>query len=351
MKSAELEAFVRALPKAELHLHLEGSIPPVLAERLAARRGVTLPPAYASGRPAGAPVFAHFTAFIELYIALSSCLQQAEDVLAAVEDLALRLDEQGVRYAEVTFTPLTHIQRGVAAEALVDGLVGGREAARQRDVELRFVFDVVRSFPDQAEPTLDFARSMRARDEASVIGLGIGGPEGPTWPTQPLAPTFAIARAEGFHSVPHAGEQWGPTSIREAIELAHAERIGHGVRCLEDPDLVRLLCERNIALEVCPTSNVALGVCASLAEHPLPRLLEAGVPLSLGSDDPPLFGTDLVSEYLQCAEAFAWRPAEIRTLARAAIEHAFMPASLRARLVAEQDAVPDPSTAHSAHRG
>jgi adenosine deaminase len=337
---------VRALPKAELHIHLEGSMPAALARRLAERRGVVLPGAYAVGAPAGLPVFTDFEAFIQLYVALSSCLQQAEDVVATVDDLAERLDAQGVRYAEVTFTPLTHIRRGVAAQALVDGLLEGREAAARRNVELRYVFDVVRCFPDQAAPTLDFARAIRVRDESSVIGLGIGGPEGPKWPTQPLAPTFATARAEGFHSVPHAGEQWGPPSIRDALDLAMAERIGHGVRCLEDAQLVRELCDRGIALEVCPTSNVRLGVCPSLAEHPLPRLLEAGLAVSLGSDDPPLFGTDLVTEYVRCAEAFGWSASTIRTLARAALEHAFMPETLRARLSSAQDAVPEPSFAH-----
>jgi aminodeoxyfutalosine deaminase len=336
-----LEAFVRALPKAELHLHLEGSMRPALARRLAARRGVELPSAYL-GPDAGLPAFADFEAFIALYMALSSCLQQAEDVLAVVDDLAEQLDAQGVRYAEVTFTPLTHVRRGVAPQVLVDGLIAGRDAARRRDVEVRYVFDVVRCFPDQAAPTLDFARAMRAREEASVVGLGIGGPEGPKWPTQPLVPTFHAARAEGLHSVPHAGEQWGPSSIREALDLALAERIGHGVRCLEDPALVRTLCERGIPLEVCPTSNVALGVAPSLAEHPLPQLLEAGLRVSLGSDDPPLFGTDLVSEYVRCAEAFGWGPATIRGLARASLEHAFMPEPLRARLTRAQDAVPDP---------
>ena len=343
--AAEIEAFVRALPKAELHLHLEGSITPVLAGRLATRRSVTLPPAYLVVAPGAAPHFPSFEAFIQLYVALSSCLQQAEDVALAVGDLAERLDQQGVRHAEVTFTPLTHIQRGVASEVLIEGLLAGRRAARELGVELRYVFDIVRCFPEQAEPTLDFARSVRAREEAAVVGLGIGGPEGPRWPTEPLAATFAAARAEGLHSVPHAGEQWGPQSIREAIELAHAERIGHGVRCIEDPELVRLLCERGIALEVCPTSNVALGVSRSIDEHPLPRLIEAGLSVSLGSDDPPLFGTDLVQEYVRCAQAFGWGPTQIRRLARASLEQAFMPASERARLGAAQDAVPDPSFA------
>jgi aminodeoxyfutalosine deaminase len=338
----DLEAFVRALPKAELHVHLEGSMRPALARRLAARRGVELPSAYRASMSSETPVFADFDEFIALYVALSSCLQQAEDVVATVDDLARRLDEQGVRYAEVTFTPLTHIRRGVPPEVLVEGLVEGRRAARERDVEVRYVFDVVRCFPDQAVPTLDFARAMRARDEASVIGLGIGGPEGARWPTAPLMPVFREARADRFHSVPHAGEQWGPQSIRDALDLAFAERIGHGVRCLEDPALVRELCERGIALEVCPTSNVRLGVCASLAEHPLPRLLEAGLPVSLNSDDPPLFGTDLVTEFLRCAEAFDWSPSTVRALARASLEHAFMPPALRARLTRAQDAIEDP---------
>jgi adenosine deaminase len=193
--------------------------------------------------------------------------------------------------------------------------------------------------------TLAFGRSVARMDGDAVVGLGIGGPEGPQYPLEALAETFRAGREDGFRSLPHAGEQDGAASIRAALDLVGAERIGHGIRCLEDPSLVSELIERGVPLEVCPTSNVALGICRSLAEHPLPRLIEAGVPLSLGSDDPPLFGTDLVDEYVRCAHMFGWGPSTIRALARASLEHAFMPEPMRARMAEAQDIIPDPPLA------
>nr|WP_255216094.1 adenosine deaminase [Pseudenhygromyxa sp. WMMC2535] len=323
------------MPKAELHVHLEGSIVPELALRLAARRGVTLPGA--EGGVEGlreAYRFRRFTDFIALYVALSRCLERPEDFCDAVVGVAARLGAQQVRWAELTFTPMTHVARGVDADAMLAGLAEGRQRARaEHGVEIAWVFDVVRSFPDQAAPTLDLA--VRGREQG-VISLGVGGPEGPRWPVDAMAPVFARAKAEGLHSVPHAGEQDGPESIRANLELLGAERIGHGVRCVEDPALMATLRERGIPLELCPTSNVVLGFYPSLAEHPLPRLLAAGLPLSINSDDPPLFGTTLVEEYRRCAASFAWDRAQVLAVAAAAVEHSFMSAAGKRALLAEQ---------------
>jgi adenosine deaminase len=306
--------FVVALPKAELHLHLEGSVTPEVALRLAARHGVRLP-AYR---------FTGFREFLELYIALSRCLQEAQDVVEVAVDLARRLAAQNVRWAEVTFTPLTHVARGVREEHLVAGLHEGRlRAEAEHGVCLRWVFDVVRSFPDQAEPTVDFALAVRARDDEAVIGVGVGGPEGDRYPMATIAAAVQRAKALGLRSLPHAGENAGAASIWTAVRELGADRIGHGVRCLEDPALVDWLREHAIPLEVCPGSNVALGVVPSLSQHPLPRLLDAGLAVSIGSDDPPLFGTDLVGELTACADAFGWDAAMLRRLADASFAHAF----------------------------
>jgi adenosine deaminase len=336
--------FVLALPKAELHLHLEGSVTPVVALRLAARRGVRLP-----GDDRGAEGlraayrFTGFSDFLELYIAVSRCLQEPEDIAEITVDLAQRLAAQNVRWAEVTFTPMTHVARGVARERLWDGLQEGRmRAEAEHAVCLRWVFDVVRSFPDQAEPTIDFALGMRARDPESVVGVGVGGPEGERYPMDTIATAVRRAKAEGLRSLPHAGENAGAASIWMAVRELGADRIGHGVRCLEDPALVEWLREHAIPLEVCPGSNVALRVVPSLREHPLPRLLHAGLNVTLGSDDPPLFGTDLVAEFTSCADAFGWDAAMLRRLADASFAHAFAPRERVAGWRAAVAAVPNP---------
>jgi aminodeoxyfutalosine deaminase len=330
-----LEAFIRALPKVELHVHLEGSILPELALRLARRRNVELPGAERGEQGLReAYRFTSFRDFLKVYIALSSTLQQAEDFADAVVGVGEALAAQQVRRAEMTFTPMTHVARGVDPDAMLDGLAEGRRRARaEHGVELAWVFDVVRSVPGQAEQTL--ALALRGREEG-VIAIGVGGPEGPAWSVGPLAEVFARGKAEGLRSVPHAGEQWGAPSLRETLDLLGPDRIGHGVRCLEDMGIVAELRDRGIALEVCPSSNVALGVCSSFGEHPLPRLLEAGLAVSLGSDDPPLFGTTLIEEYRRCAAAFGWGRGEVLAIAQAAVEQSFMSDEAKVLLLAEQ---------------
>lgn len=338
-----LRAFVRALPKAELHVHLEGSIPPELALVLAARHGVRLPGADGGVQGVRAAFrFVDFRRFIEVYLALSRCLRTVTDVREVVVALAERAAAQGVVHAEVTFTPMTHIVRGVAAEVLIEGLVEGRARAAELGVSLMFVPDIVRGFADQAAPTLDFALALRRREDGAVAGLGLAGPEGDDHPLAPVLDVFARARSEGLRSLPHAGEFLGPPSVRAAMDELAADRIGHGVRAIEDADLVAELAARQIPLEVCPSSNVALGVVADLDDHPLPRLLAAGVAVSLATDDPALFGVDLVDEYLRCAAAYGWGPATLRSLAEASLRHASLTPERREVWLAATAAVPDP---------
>jgi adenosine deaminase len=198
------------------------------------------------------------------------------------------------------------------------------------------VFDIVRHRFDEGAPTLELA--LRGRD-SGVIGLGFAGPEAPQWPTAPYAPIFARARAEGLRSLPHAGELDGATSVWSALQELGADRIGHGVRCLEDPRLVDHLRERQIPLEVCPSSNLGIGLFPGLAAHPLPQLLASGLAVSLASDDPPMFATSVNEEYRRCAATFAWDAAQVAALARNSVLHSFMAAEAKARLLAEQAAV------------
>jgi adenosine deaminase len=329
--ASQLRQWLRDLPKAELHVHLEGSVPPALALKLAARNGVLLPGAERG--LAGlieAYTFRNFDDFLRLYVAISKCFVAEIDFRDAVVGVAERFAQSGIVYAEVTFTPMTHVQRGVDAEVMLAGLEAGRVAAlEQHGVDLAWVFDIVRCFPDQSDPTLELA--LRARDRG-VVALGIGGPENDDLPTEPFVEVFARARAEGLRAVPHAGEQRGAHGVREAIELLHADRIGHGVRAIEDPRVVELLIERGIPLEVCPGSNLKLGVAESLDAHPLQRLDRAGVAFSLASDDPALFQLDLLDEYLSVGAAYGWGPQRLFEVACAALEHSFLPEERRREL-------------------
>lgn len=341
MESDALEALIVAMPKAELHVHLEGSVTPEFACRLAARHGAELP-----GQERGveglreAYRFASFHDFLQLYLAVTKCFVDANDFAEATIDLCRQLAAQNVRYAEVTFTPWTHVSLGRPVQALHEGLREGRSRGREQyGVELRWVFDVVRSFPDQAESTVGFALDHRKVDPTSVVGIGVGGPEADRYPMDQIAQAFARGRSEGLKSLPHAGENAGASSMWTAVRELEADRIGHGIRCLEDPALVEHLIEHRVPIEVCPHSNVALGVVPTLEAHPLPKLLAAGVPLSLGSDDPPMFHTDLLNELRGCARAFEWEPRTVIDLCQAALEHSFAPEDLKKRLLAEQQAV------------
>lgn len=335
MLDPRLEALIVRLPKAELHVHLEGSIPPELAVRLAQRHGRTLP-----GMAAGADGlrghyrFADFGEFVRMYLAISACLVDARDFCDIAVALAAELAAQRVVYAEVTFTPMTHVTRGVDPAVMLAGLAEGRARARaEYGVELAWVFDIVRSLQHQAEPTLELA--LRGQPDG-VIGLGFTGPEAQAWPLEPFAPTFARARACGLRSLPHAGEMSGPHSIWQALDLLGADRIGHGVRAVDDPALMDRLARDQVPLEVCPTSNLGIGLYPELAAHPLPRLLAGGLAVSLASDDPPMFSTSLCEEFRRCAAAFAWDAAQVRDLAAAAVRHSFMSESAKAELIAAQ---------------
>jgi len=331
-----LESYLRAAPKAELHVHLEGSIQPPTLLTLARRNSVSLPADTVQGLREWF-VYRDFLHFVEIYGAIASCLKRIDDFELITYELGAELARQNVRYAEVTTTPIMHIHRGTPHDIYFEGLTRGRERAR-RDfgVEIVWIFDVVR----------EDLRTARAREGADhtlavaiegmhdgVVALGLAGAEA-LGPPEPFAPWFERARAAGLHSAPHAGEHLGSASVRGAVESLGAERIGHGVRAIEDPQLVALLAERGIPLEVCPTSNVRLGVFPGLAAHPLRRLHDAGVVLTINSDDPPLFNTTLNDEVALLANSFGLDVAAIDEILLNGVRHSFLPAERRHALEA-----------------
>lgn len=326
--AAGLGAFLLRMPKAELHVHLEGSIKPATLLALARRHGVELPAADEAGLAKWFR-FRDFEHFVEIYLTVSSCLREPEDIHLLALDFLAEQARQNVLYSEAHFTIATHLANGLDGEAVAAALWQAIEEGERRfGVRLRLIPDIVRNVPAGADATLDWALANRRR---GVVALGLSGIEA-DWPNEPFRPHFAEAERQGLHRVAHAGEHAGPESIRSALEVCHAERIGHGVRAVEDPALVAELARRAVPCEVCPTSNLRLGVFPTYAEHSFDRLYRAGVPVTVNSDDPPFFETTLTAEYQALADTFGYGADELAGFALAAVRQSFLPAEERAAL-------------------
>jgi aminodeoxyfutalosine deaminase len=296
--SDPIQRYLRAVPKAELHVHLEGSIQPATLLTLAERNGVELPVQSVTDMRNWFS-YRDFAHFIEIYVTISRCLRTAEDYELIAYEFGANMAQQNVYYAEVTFSPSTHyFTLGVPYETYFSGLTRGRERARAEfGVEIRWVFDIVRDVRHELlERASDYTTGVAIESrEDGVVALGLGGSE-VGHPPEQFARWFERARAAGLHSAPHAGETEGPASIWGALRALGAERLGHGVRSIEDQALVEYLAEQHIPLEVCPTSEIRLNIYSNLVEHPLPHLHAAGIPVTINSDDPPLFNTTLNRE-------------------------------------------------------
>jgi len=327
-----MKDFVAALPKAELHVHHVGSASPDTVARLAARHPDSPVPADPQAL-ADYFTFTDFAHFIEVYLSVVDLLRTPEDIWTLTHEVGRDLAAQNVRYAELTMTPYTSIARGIAAEAYVEAIEDARRAAeRDFGLTLQWIFDIPgESGVPAADVTLDTA--LRLGPE-SLIGFGLGGPEIGV-PRPQFADHFAQARAAGLHSIPHAGESTGPETIWDSLDHLGAERIGHGIAAAQDPALMERLPADGIALEVCPTSNVRTRSVPSLEEHPLPTLVEAGVTVTINSDDPPMFGTTLNREYEIAADLLGLDAAGIKQLALAAVDASFAPAEVKSALHAE----------------
>jgi adenosine deaminase len=330
-----LEEFIAGLPKVELHVHHVGSASPQTVAQLAARHAGSTPVPADPDLLADYFQFTDFAHFVEVYLSVVDLIRDAEDVATLTYDIAANLAAQQVRYAELTVTPYSSIVRGIPAEAFCEAIEDARQrAARDHSIQLQWCFDI----PGEAglaaaELTLDVARRVRPD---GLVSFGLGGPEIGV-PRGQFAPYFAAARAEGLRSVPHAGESTGAATIWDALHELRAERIGHGIAAATDPALLTHLREHDVALEVCPTSNVCTRSVASLAEHPLPALVAAGVPVTINSDDPPMFSTTLNREYAVAAELLDLDLAGVAELARQAVRYSFLDAAGKAAILAEID--------------
>ena len=294
-------------PKIELHVHLEGTVRPRTLLEIARRNDYALPADTVEGI-AALYDFRDFAHFIEVWILTTNAFRRAEDFRQIVVEYAAEAASHGAVYIEAIFSPTERVRRGVAWDEIFTGYCDGAAEARERSgVDVRLTPDFVRGF--SLEEAREFVRHAVKYRDLGVVGIGLGGPEADYAP-EPYAEAFALARAEGLGSVPHAGEGAGPSSVRGALDSLGADRVRHGIRAEEDPGLVRELAARGIVLDVCPISNVRTGVVRSLAEHPLPRLVGAGVRCSVSTDDPAMFDTDLSREY-ETAESLGVSPRSV----------------------------------------
>ena len=281
-------------PKIELHVHLEGTLRPDTLLSCARRNDVSLP-VDTTGALAELFHYTDLAHFIDVWLMVTSCLRTADDFRRITVDYAGEASQHGAVYIEGIFAPLQLVRRGVPWEAIYEGFCDGIQEAREaHGVEMRLTPDLTRNAtPEEIDDSLRYAIAYRDR---GVVALGLGAFE-LEYPPHLYEDVFKRARDGGLGSVPHAGELGGPDAIRDALDLLHADRLRHGIRAVEDPELVRELAERGTVLDICPVSNVRVGVVPSLAEHPLPKLVAAGVLCSLSTDDPPMFDTDLTTEY------------------------------------------------------
>src|SRR3954452_2874118 len=332
----DLNAFIAGLPKAELHVHHVGSASPRIVAELAGRHAGSTPVPADPELLAEYFVFSDFAHFIEIYLSVVDLIRDAEDVWTLTYEVARDMAAQQIRYAELTLTPYSSVVRGIAAEEFCEAVEDARRRARtDHGVELRWCFDIPgEAGLPAADVTLEVATKHRPD---GLVSFGLGGPEIGV-PRAQFAPHFRAAIAEGLHSVPHAGESTGPETVWDALTYLGAERIGHGIAAAQDPRLLGYLAECRIPLEVCPTSNVRTRSVPSLAEHPLPRLVAAGVPVTINSDDPPMFATTLNREYEIAAELLGLDRGGVAELAGAGVRASFLDAPGQRKLLDEIDA-------------
>jgi aminodeoxyfutalosine deaminase len=330
---------VAPYPKIELHVHLEGTVRPKTLLEIARRNDYALPADTVEGL-AELYRFTDFRHFIEVWILTTKALKTREDFRQIVVDYAAEARAHGAVYFEGLFSPAEPVRRGTSWQEVYEGFCDGAQEARElHGVEVRLTPDIPRGFTqEEARATVEWAARYRDR---GVVGVGLGGLEA-EYPPEPYADVFRLAKSLGLGSVPHAGEVAGAASVRGALEALGADRLRHGIRAEEDPGLVRELADRGTVLDICPLSNLRTGAVRSLAEHPLPRLVAAGVRCSISTDDPAMFDTDLTRDY-EAAASFGLDP---RSFYEAGLAGALCDEATRARLrqIGEAHVWADPSS-------
>lgn len=319
---------LRALPKAEVHLHLEGCFEPTVIEQWARLEGRALP-----RPPEDLLKFSGLEDFLN-FLDLACGLASTRERLAALSyGLCQRLADNGTGYADVIFNPTHwHAWHGRLADML-DAMDSGFTAAEQDGLpSVGLCVSLLRT--QSADAAAELVDTLAAMRHPRVVALSVDGNEATAGRTGPrFADAFRRAGATGLRRTVHAGESSGPEGVWDAVQLLGADRIDHGVRAIEDPALVAMLAERQIPLGICPTSNLVLGVYPSLQEHPIERLRRAGVPVSVNTDDPALLGASLVGEYQLCRDAFGWSDDVMRSVARTSIEASFANADIKRTLL------------------
>lgn len=323
-----------SLPKAELHLHIEGTMEPELVFELAARNRVTLPFADIDDLR-GRYVFDDLQSFLNLYYAAMDVLRTAQDFTDLAHAYLRRAQQQGVCHVEMFFDPQPHLDRNVPIEAVIDGLRSGldevvQESGMSGGLILCFLRD---RGPDEAAAVLKAASSRIG----SLIGVGLDSAE-VGHPPGPFRTVYSAARDLGLHTVAHAGEEGPPSYVWEALDVLGVERIDHGIRAMEDPQLVRRLRRNRTPLTVCPLSNVRLGAVEQLSAHPLPQMLAENLMVTLNSDDPAYFGGYVGDNYQACEQELGLDRQELILLAQNSINASFAPSERKAVLLAEIDA-------------
>jgi aminodeoxyfutalosine deaminase len=323
---------IAALPKAELHLHLEGSIRPAVAVTLAARHGLHVTKEEVRHRYA----YTDFMAFIEAFKWVTAFVRDPADFALLTTDLAEQLLAENVIYAEVTLSVGVMLLRKQNPQANFEAILAAAEPFEQKGLRLNWIFDAVRQFG--ATLAMDVVEAAKFCNSPRIVAFGIGGDE-LSIPTKDFVPVYKHASHCGLHRLIHAGEIGGPEKIREAVEFLGVERVGHGIAAAQDPQLMDLLADRRIPLEICPVSNLRTGALArqlktgspSLAQHPLPKILRHGVPVVLSTDDPTMFHTSLTGEYAH-AQQMGLSESELATLVANSFDFAFLTADERKRL-------------------
>ena len=321
----QLESLIRRLPKVELHIHLEGSVQPETLQDLSRSKGRLEKETrdWVSERANQGYRYRDFQDFLQAFKLVTLLLETPSDYALATTRLIEGLASQNVKYAEIIFAAGVVLWKKQPLEVIFEATASAARTAQQVcGVRVQWIFDAIRHFGvEHTREVLEWAGRLRS---LGVVALGIGGDEA-RGPAELFRGVFSEARAMGLHVVAHAGEACGPESVRQAVEALGAERVGHGLTAARDPAVLDLLRERGIPIEVCLTSNIATGVLARPEDHPLPQFLNAGVAVTLNSDDPAMFGTDLVSEYLVAARTFQLTNEQIIHLAQNAVRAAFLP--------------------------
>ncbi len=327
------QSLIETLPKAELHIHIEGSLEPEMMLALAERNGLEAP--YASVEAARtAYAFGSLQDFLDLYYRGMAVLQSEEDFFDLASAYLERAAADGVTRAEIFFDPQAHTERGIAFETLLDGLTRALAAAeKQHGLSGALILCFLRHL-DEADALKTFEAALPHRDR--ILGVGLDSSE-VGYPPERFKRVFRWAADEGFRLVAHAGEEGPPDYVWQAIDLLGVERIDHGIRALEDPALVKRLAEDEIPLTVCPLSNVRLCAVESLAVHPLKRMLDAGLVATVNSDDPAYFGGYLNDNAIQSADALGLSEEQVATLLRNSLDASFADEAWRTKALADFD--------------